>query len=85
LSGVNLIVTHPLGNTVFLGVSKGVNGANTLIRQYAGTASSQFSMFASNSYGTLTFYSNTAANAGFNGAGTDASALTITFLSTVYS
>jgi hypothetical protein len=85
VSGVNLIVTHPLGNTVFLGVSKGVNGANTLIRQYSGTATSQFAMFASNSFGTLTFYQNTAALAGFNGAGTDSTALTVTLLSTVYS
>ena len=85
VSGVNVIMNHPLGNTIFQGFSKGVNGANTLIRPYSGTTSAQFSMFASNSYGTMTFFSNSAASAGFTSSGTDATALTITFTSTVYS
>jgi hypothetical protein len=85
ISGVNVIVNHPLGNTVISGFSLGVNAGNNLIRPYTGNSAAQFAMFASNSFGTLTFYSNTAANAGFNGAATDANALTINFLSTVSS
>ena len=85
LSGVNLVVTHPLGNTIFLGLSKGINGANVLIRQYSGVNTASFSMFSNSGYTIVTFYSNTAANAGFNGAATDPNALTVTFLSTVYS
>jgi hypothetical protein len=85
LSGVNLVVTHPLGNTIFLGLSKGINGANVLIRQYSGINTASFSMFSNSGYTIVTFYSNTAANAGFNGAATDPNALTVTFLSTVYS
>jgi hypothetical protein len=85
VSGTNVIVVHPLGNTIFSGFSKGVNGANTLIRPYTGNVTGQYSMFASNSYGTITFYSNNAGNSGFSSSATDSTALTIVFLSTVYS
>jgi len=82
VSPPNVIVTHPLGNTITSGYSEG-NNTNILVRPYSGTSSAQFSMFLSNSYQTVTFYSNTAANAGFNGAATDANALTINFTSTI--
>jgi hypothetical protein len=82
---VNVVVTHPLGNTINGGFSRGDNAGTVLIRPYTGVSSAQFAMFASGSYGTLTFYSNTTANAGFNSSATDPTALTITFLSTVYS
>jgi hypothetical protein len=85
LSGVNLVVTHPLGNTIVVGLSKGINGLNVLIRSYSGTATAQFAMFSNSGYTIVTFYSNTAANAGFSSSATDANALTVTFLSTVYS
>jgi hypothetical protein len=85
LSGINLVVTHPLGNTILVGLSRGLNGANVLIRSYSGTATGQFSMFSNSGYTIVTFYSNSPANAGFNGAATDPNALTVTFLSTVYS
>jgi hypothetical protein len=85
LSGVNLVVTHPLGNTIVVGLSRGINGANVLIRSYSGTATGQFSMFSNSGYTIVTFFSNTAANAGFSSSATDTNALTVTFLSTVYS
>jgi hypothetical protein len=83
VSPPNVAITHPLGNTIVSGFSEGSNGANVLIRPYTGVSAATFSMFASSSYGVITFYSNTAANAGFNGAATDANALTINFQSTV--
>ena len=67
------------------GFSRGDNAGTVLVRPYTGTSSAQFAMFATSSYGVMTFYSNTAANAGFNSSATDPTALTITFLSTVYS
>jgi hypothetical protein len=40
-------------------------------------------MISNTGFSQVTFYSNSAANAGFNGAGSDANALTINFLSSV--
>jgi hypothetical protein len=85
LSGVNLVVTHPLGNTVLAGFSRGINGANVLLKQYIAVPTSQMALYSNSSYTILTFYSNTPALAGFNGAGTDPNALTVIFTSTVYS
>ena len=85
VSGVNVIVTHPLGNTIIAGFSEGNNGGVVLIRPYSGTSAAQFAMFQSSSYGIVTFYSNVATNAGFSSSATDTNALTINFLSTVSS
>jgi hypothetical protein len=83
VSSPNVIVTHPLGNTIISGFSEGLNTSNILVRPYSGNSAAQFSMFLSTNYQTITFYSNTAANAGFNGAATDANSLTINFTSTI--
>jgi hypothetical protein len=42
-------------------------------------------MFSNSGYTIVTFYSNSAANGGFSSSATDPNALTVTFLSTVYS
>ena len=82
---MNVAVTHPLGNTIIGGFSEGNNGGIVLLRPYNGTQAAQFAMFQSSSYGIVTFYSNTAANAGFSGSATDSNALTINFSSTTSS
>ena len=84
VSGANVIVTHPLGNTITNASSIGVAASSVLLRPYTGTSAAQFASIGNTGFTTLTFYSNTAANAGFNGAGTDANALTILFTSTTY-
>jgi len=85
LSGVNLVVTHPLGNTILSGFTRGNNGGNVAIRSYINLTTAQFSMIASASFGIITFYGNSSGNTGFSSSATDSNALTITFLSTVYS
>jgi len=84
VAGANVQVTHPLGNTIIGAFSLGLNTGTSLIRPYTGTSAAQFAMLIATSFASVTFYSNTAANAGFNGAATDANALTISFTSTTY-
>ena len=85
VSGVNVAVTHPLGNTIFLGMSRGINAANICHRQIIGSATSQYAMFQNSASTVLTVYSCTASNAAFNGAASVSNALTLIFFSTVYS
>ena len=55
------------------------------MRPFVGVGTTTYSMMSNAAFGIVTFYSLTAANAGFNAAATDANALTITFQSTVFS
>jgi hypothetical protein len=84
ITAPNVIMTHPLGNTIYAGFSKGNNGGNVAIKPYFGVSTITYSMIASASFGTMTFYSNTSGNTGANSSATDSNALTITFLSMVY-
>ena len=85
ISGVNVLVTHPLGNTIIAGFSQGNNGGVVLIRPYTGTSQAQFAMQQSASFTQVGFYSNTSTNAQFSSSASDANALTINFLSTIFS
>jgi hypothetical protein len=85
ISGVNVLVTHPLGNTIIAGFSQGNNGGVVLIRPYTGTSQAQFAMQQSAGFTQVGFYSNTSTNAQFSSSASDANALTINFLSTVFS
>ena len=84
ISGNNVSITHPLGNTILLGVVKGINGAQVLIRTYTGTTTITASVFQNSTYTVVTFYANTSNNAGYSGSSTNANALRIIIFSTVY-
>ena len=84
VSSPNVQMTHPLGNTIYNTSSIGVAASTVLVRPYTGTSAAQYASISNTGFTLLTFYSNTAANSGFNGAGTDANALTILFTSTTY-
>ncbi len=84
ISGVNVLVTHPLGNTIIAGFSQGNNGGIVLIRPYTGTSQAQFAMQQSAGFTQVGFYSNTSTNAQFSSSASDANALTINFLSTLF-
>jgi hypothetical protein len=53
------------------------------MRAFTGVSTSTYSLMSNAAFTIATFYSLTSANAGFNGAASDANALTITFQSTV--
>ena len=83
VSPPNVVMTHPLGNTLISFYSLGLGATTTTYRPYTGNSGAQFSAIGNTAFNQITFYSNTAANTGFNGAGTDANALTISFQSTI--
>ena len=86
LTGDNVVVTHPLGNTIFFGQVRGVGATESLIRPYTAVSSSLVLGMGSNvTFTILTFYGNTVINTRYNSTATNANALTINFFSTVYS
>ena len=81
----NVIVTHPLGNTIFWGQVRGVGATDSLIRPYTAVSSSlSLAMHSNSTYTVLTFYGNTVTNTRYNGSATNPNALTINFFSSVY-
>ena len=87
ITGLTVNVTHPLGDTIFLGTSQGINplsGGFVWIRQYTASTISTFAMNQNNNYTVVSFYSNTSTNAGFNSSQTISNGLTIVFMSSVY-
>ena len=85
ISGVNVAVTHPLGDTILLGTSQGYNPQIPIywIRQYSGNTTAVFSMIQNSTYTVVTFYANTSTNAGFSSSQSLSNALRIVFFSTV--
>jgi hypothetical protein len=85
LTGDNVIVTHPLGNTIFWGQVRGVGATDSLIRPYTTVSSSlNLAMHSNSTYTVLTFYGNTVTNTRYNNSATNPNALTINFFSSVY-
>lgn len=85
LTGDNVAVTHPLGNTIFWGQVRGVGATDSLIRPYTAVGSSLNLAIGSNTtYTTLTFYGNTVTNTRYSNSATNPNALTINFFSSVY-
>jgi hypothetical protein len=83
VSGANVNVTHPLGNTIIGAFSLGLNTTNQAMRAFTGVGTATYSLMSNAAFTIASFYSLTATNAGFNAAASDANALTITFQSTV--
>ena len=85
LTGDNVAVTHPLGNTIFFGQVRGVGATDTLIAGYSTANSSLNRAIGSNdTFTVLTFYGNTVTNVRYNNAATNPNAITINFFSSVY-
>jgi len=85
-SGINIVVTHPLGDTILWATTKGVNGTSVTIIPYFGNTmtTANTALYQNSTYTVVTFYSNTSTNAGYNGSATNPNAFRIVFLSTVY-
>ena len=84
LAGDIVTVTHPLGDTLFIGKTIGIGASSNLIRPFAGTSTLTLSIFTNTTYTVISFYGLTSTNTGYSSSATNPNALTITFLSTVY-
>jgi hypothetical protein len=84
ITGLTVNVTHPLGDTIFLGTSQGINPPSIWIRQYSAQQTTLFAMVQNSTYTVVSFYANTSTNAGFSSSQTISNGLTIVFMSSVY-
>jgi len=87
ISGNNIAVTHPLGNTIYFAAVFGSFNAGTtnrLIRPYNGNSMATLSFYQNSTDTVVTFYANTSTNAGYSEITSNANAFQINFYSSVY-